>query len=266
MHLKKIALIVEYEGTRFHGFQLQGELRTVQLELETAIQAFTGESLRVLCASRTDAGVHAQAQVVSLRTAARHEPATFIPALNHFLPEDIAVHAACTLPDDFDIRTQAVARDYEYLVRSQSSPAPLWRERAWVLPYRLNAALMGKVARSLLDEHDFASFAGPMTPDAAKTVKRITRAEFGHRDGCLAFQVTGNSFLHQQVRRMLGTLVEIGRGHLPAETIEQMLTHPVRGTPALVAPPQGLTLTRVHYESGPLTKLGLPNLTAEKSE
>lgn len=264
MHLKKIALIVEYEGTRFHGFQLQPDTRTVQLELERAIQAFTGETLRVICASRTDAGVHASGQVVSFRTQSAEAPETFVKALNHFLPEDVAVLKAFELPMGFDIRTQATAREYRYLILTQPVPSPLWRARAWVTSLQLDVAQMNAAAHTLLGTHDFASFAGPLAPKAAETVKALTHATFSAGEqGLLEFRIVGNSFFHQQVRRMVGALTEIGRGKLSAEAFAEYLQQPRRGSSALLAPAQGLCLVRVYYNSDAST--GAPSLTPELS-
>lgn len=248
MHLKKIALIVEYAGTRFHGFQLQPEARTVQLELEQAIHAFTGERLRVICASRTDAGVHASGQVVSFRTQSLQALETFVKALNHFLPEDVAVLKAFELPAGFDIRTRATAREYRYLILTQPTPSPLWRERAWVTHLPLDLVQMNAAAELLLGKHDFASFAGPLTPRAAATVKVLTHAAFTTvGNGLVEFRIVGNSFLHQQVRRTLGALVEVGRGKLSQERFAELLHRPRRGTPFPLVPPQGLCLVKVSY-------------------
>ena len=249
MHLKKLALIVEYDGTRFHGFQLQARGNTVQEELEQAIEAFTGEELRVTAASRTDAGVHALGQVVSFRTKAPYPPQTFVSALNHHLPEDIVVHTACEIPAGFDVRTKAVSRRYEYWMRLSPTRSALLRYRALDVTGPLELAPMSEAASVLVGEHDFASFAGSLVPKQASTRRELGRAELRCRDDLLVFGVEGRSFLHQQVRRMAGALLEVGRGRLTVAEFGRFLSEPSRGAAGPTLPPQGLYLKAVLYDS-----------------
>jgi tRNA pseudouridine38-40 synthase len=248
MHLKKLALIVEYDGTRFHGFQLQARGNTVQEELEQAIEAFTGEDIRVAAAGRTDAGVHASGQVVSFRTTAPYPPETFVSALNHYLPEDIAVHAACEIPAEFDVRTKAVSRHYEYLMRLSPTRSALLRYRALDVTGPINVRRMSEAATMLVGDHDFASFVGSLVPKGTSTRREITRAQFRCRDDLLVFDVESGSFLHQQVRRMTGALLEVGRDRLKMEEFARFLSDPIRGTAGPTLPPQGLYLKIVRYD------------------
>jgi tRNA pseudouridine38-40 synthase len=252
MHLKKLALIVEYDGTRFHGFQLQARGNTVQEELEQAIEAFTGEDLRVTAASRTDAGVHALGQVVSFRTRVPYSPETFVSALNHHLPEDIAVHGAWEIPAWFNVRTKAVSRCYEYWMRLNPARSALLRYRALDVTSPLELEGMSEAASMLVGEHDFASFVGSLVPKQASTRRELSRAEFRRRDDLLIFDVEGDSFLHQQVRRMAGALLEVGRGRLTVAEFGRFLSEPSRGTAGPTLPPQALYLKAVRYDSPPL--------------
>lgn len=245
MHLKKIALIVEYDGAQYHGFQLQAGLPTVQGELERAIAAFTGESLRVACASRTDAGVSAAGQVVTFRTGSRHEPETFMRALNHHLPDDVAVLDAFEIPMDYDVRVRASARDYRYLVLNRRAPSPLMRDRAYWIPAPLDFDAMRSAAALFLGEHDFAPFAGPDLPPKARTRKTLTRSELTRDGDLITFEVTGDSFLHQQVRRMAGGVVEVGLGKVSLAELERVRDCGVRGAAGPTLPAHGLTLVAV---------------------
>ena len=259
MHLKKIALIVEYDGAQYHGFQLQAGLPTVQGELERAIAAFTGEKLRVACASRTDAGVSAAGQVVTFRTGSRHEPETFMRALNHHLPDDVAVLDAFEIPMDYDVRVRASARDYRYLVLNRRAPSPLMRDRAYWIPAPLDFDAMRGAAALFLGEHDFAPFAGPDLPPKARTRKTLTRSELTRDGDLITFEVTGDSFLHQQVRRMAGGVVEVGLGKVGLAELERVRDCGVRGAAGPTLPAHGLTLVAVRLP-------GLDNLRNAANE
>ena len=254
MHLKKVALVVEYDGARFHGFQAQVQSPTVQQELERAVRAFTGEDVRVVCASRTDAGVSARAQVVSLRTGAEYPAQTFVGALNHYLPVDVGVTSACEVPMDFDVRKEAVGRRYRYLVLNRLERSPLLGDRAHLVTRALDVEAMRHCAEALRGRRDFAPFAGSLTPDGAPTVKNLAVAEIA-RDGLLVtFHYLGSSFLHQQVRRMTGTLVEVGLGKLTVEAFEAMMACGRRGVAGPTLPARPLTLEEVIYPDFPSSK------------
>ncbi|MBI2957708.1 MAG: tRNA pseudouridine synthase A, partial [Chloroflexi bacterium] len=154
----KIALILEYDGTRYCGFQYQSGVPTIQGELEKAITRLTGERRRVLAASRTDTGVHAWGQVASFRTGAQYPAEVFRSALNHYLPEDIAVRSAHRVRDDFNVLRQATGREYEYHILNSRTRSPLRKGRAHLVPQPLDVEAMARAARDLEGTHDFASF------------------------------------------------------------------------------------------------------------
>jgi tRNA pseudouridine38-40 synthase len=245
MHLKKIALIVEYDGAQYHGFQLQAGLPTVQGEIERAIAAFTGETLRVACASRTDAGVSAAGQVVTFRSASRHGPETFTRALNHYLRDDVAVLDASEIPMDYDVRVRASAREYRYLVLNRRAPSPIMRNRAYWIPAQLDFDAMRSAAALFLGEHDFVPFAGPDLPPKARTRKTLTRSELARDGDLITFDVIGDSFLHQQVRRMAGAVVEVGLGKVSLAELERVRDCGERGAAGPTLPAHGLTLLAV---------------------
>ncbi len=251
MHLKKIALVVEYDGTRYYGFQIQAQPQTVQEALEQAVASLTGERTPVRCASRTDAGVHAKRQVVSFRTKATHPMETFVKGLNHYLPEDIKVTEAHVIPTTFDVRTSAVGREYEYHILNRKAPSPLMRHRAYHVHRALNLAAMRRGAKVLLSLRDFAPFAGNALPKGASTMRRLTKAQFTRKGDMITFTVAGDSFLHQQVRRMAGALLDLGMGKMSLERFEETARKGKRGSAGPTLPPNGLYLTNVIYKQFP---------------
>lgn len=250
-HLTKLALIVEYDGSRYHGFQIQPLLPTVQGVLEQAVLEFTGQRSRLGCASRTDAGVHAEAQVVSLRTESAYAPETWVRALNHHLPEDVAVKAAYVLPDRYNVRACAIGRRYQYRILNRASPSPLSRGRAFWVHQTLDVGAMNKAAVLLLGERDMAPFCSSQLSKGASTVRRLTNVEF-HKDGeYVIFEVEGNAFLPQQVRRMAGALVQVGLGRQTIEDFQGLADGGRRSAAGPTLPGLGLTLVEVLYPSFP---------------
>ncbi len=247
MHLKKMALIVEYDGARYHGFQLQAGLPTIQGELEQAIGSLTGESLRVTCASRTDSGVSAAGQVVSFRTESQHPPETFVRALNYHLPDDIAVLEALEIPMDYDVRTKAYGREYQYLLLNRRAPSPIMRSRTHWVPVALDLEAMNKAASLLLGTHDFSPFAGPDLLPGIRTTKTLTHSALNRDGHIISFDVAGESFLHQQVRRMVGAILEVGLGKVTLDDFERVRDCGKRGAAGPTLPPNGLTLLEVRY-------------------
>ena len=250
---RRIALLLEYEGTAFHGSQAQTGQRTVQDVVEEALCRFTGERQRVAFAGRTDAGVHALGQVVALNTATPHDPSTFRRAIDHFLPEDVAVRAAAETAADFDPRRHAVARVYRYELDDGRGRSPLRRHRAWQVKRPLDAAAMAEAAAALANgRRDWAAFAGPV-PDGYSTVRTLLRLEV-RRVGPSRLTVTmeADGFLPHQVRRTVGALRRVGEGKLSPQQFGRLAEGPASSVgPA--APAQGLTLLAVRYAPGVLT-------------
>jgi tRNA pseudouridine38-40 synthase len=161
----KIVLILEYDGTNYYGFQLQArhpEQPTIQSELEKAIYRLTGEEVRVLAASRTDTGVHARGQVVSFRTQSSLPTRNFVSGMNYYLPEDIAVMSAWQVGDDFDVRSDAVSREYSYYIMNRPTRSALQHRYTYLVPVSLDVEGMNRASRELIGEHDLASFTGEL--------------------------------------------------------------------------------------------------------
>lgn len=242
-----IALLVEYEGTRYHGFQIQKGVATIQGEMEKALLRLTGERVRLSAASRTDAGVHARGQVVAFRTASSLPPETFIKGLNFYLPEDIAIKACCQVSTPFSARRKALSREYRYALLQCATPSPLWRRYAHRVAPPLDLTTMGEACLALVGRHDFAAFA---SPQAGKTVRTVCRAELSREGELVFFHMTANSFLPQQVRRTVGALIEVGRGRMGVEAFRSLLEPAQPGLAGPTAPPLGLCLMRVNYPQG----------------
>lgn len=244
---RRIALLLEYDGSRYGGSQIQKNAPTVQKELEEALNKLTGEKHRVTFAGRTDAGVHACGQVASFLTPALHNTEVFRRGLNHWLPEDIAVKRALEVPLGFDPRRQARRRLYRYLVYNSPAPSPLLRQRAWHVADALDPASMAQAAACLVGEHDFASFAARPSPPQASTVRTVHRSEVRRKGDLVVFSMEADAFLPHQVRRTVGALVEVGLGRQTPAQFEAMLRRPETGTAGPAAPPHGLYLVRVTY-------------------
>ena len=247
----RLALIVEYEGTKYHGFQYQVNAPSIQEELEEAIARFTTERPRVKGAGRTDAGVHARGQVVVFDTTAKYSPKTFVGALNYYLPDEIAVKAAYQTGGDFDPRRMALRRRYRYTIVCGATPSPIMRRTSYHVTEPLNVRRMQRVARLLVGRHDFARFAGPPNRPGASTVREVYEVKVQRDGDIISLDVEANSFLPRQVRRMAGALVEVGRGRMTSTDLRSMINGEPGGTVAHSLPPQGLCLMNVTYDNFP---------------
>ena len=247
----RLALVVEYEGTNYHGFQYQANAPSIQGEIERAIGRTTGETVRIKAAGRTDAGVHAKGQVIAFDTQSSLSAETFLGALNFHLPSDIAVVLACRVREGFDPRRDAVKRRYRYTILNRTAPSPLMRRTVCHIPGLLDAGAMSEAVGLLIGEHDFANFSGPLEDSAASTVRRIYEAWMSESGEVISFDVAGNSFLPRQVRRMAGALLKIGKHELSMKDLEQLIDGETRDGAMSSLPPHGLCLVEVTYTDFP---------------
>ncbi len=250
----RIALRMEYDGTDFHGSQLQASDRTVQGVLEAALESLFQTAIRPQLASRTDSGVHARDQVAAFNTDTYLDMNTIREALNHYLPPDAAVRSAHRVHDEFDPRGDATRREYTYTINNSPTASPIDRRTETAVRGRLDEARMDEAAQALVGSHDFASFTGPKAPADGPT-RRNMESTSATRDGDrVTVRFVANAFLHQQVRRMSGALVDAGlpsNESKPTTDIEDLLVNPVRGSKTRLMAPTGLCLTRIDYpESG----------------
>ncbi len=244
----RILLVVEYDGRHYHGFQWQANLPTIQAELERAIWRVTGEARRVIAASRTDAGVHAKGQVVSFRTESTLAPRTFVRALNYYLPRDIAVKGACRVNIDFDVRREALSREYDYYILNSATRSPLLEGFAYIVSNELDVEMMNRACQLLQGEHNFASFATSLGR-IRSTVRTVYEARATRAGELVTFHMTANSFLPHQVRNTVGLLIKVGCGKVGLDEFYQIIEAKKLGLAGPTAPPCGLCLTRVNYRS-----------------
>jgi tRNA pseudouridine38-40 synthase len=244
---RRLALVLEYEGTRYGGSQYQKNAPSIQAELEAALTKLTGERLRVALAGRTDAGVHARGQVASFATGSQHEVDVFVRGLNHWLPADIAVRRAVEVRMAFDPRRHARSRHYRYTVHNARERSPLWRQQAWHVVVPLDVEAMRQAAASLPGQRDFAAFAGPLPDRRGSTIRTLYRCEVARCLPLITLDMEADAFLPHQVRRTVGALVEVGRGRQSPDEFEALLraARPASAGPA--APAHGLCLMRVSY-------------------
>jgi tRNA pseudouridine38-40 synthase len=245
--MPRYKILIEYDGTPFAGWQYQVDILTVQGEIESAIGKLTGESVAIQGAGRTDAGVHALGQVAHFDLAKPVETDTIRDGLNaHLRPYPIAILSAEIAPTDFNARLSAIKRHYLYRIVNRRPDLALDRLRAWRWPRRLDALAMHEAAQRLIGHHDFTTFRS--TECQAKSPMRTLDRFAVMRDGdVLNIEVSARSFLHNQVRSMVGSLALVGDGKWSADDLAAALAARDRTACGQVAPPQGVFLVKVDY-------------------
>jgi len=243
----QILLIMEYNGAGYHGFQWQKGLPSIQKEVEKAIKKLTGQRRRVISASRTDAGVHAQGQVVGFRTSSPLPIDKLVKGLNYHLPKDIAVKAAYRASDAFRIRRDAVSREYSYYILNSPTRSPIMEGRAHRVANQLNIEAMNQASQTLIGQHDFASFVNGDGSWLKSTVRNVSRAEVKREGELVTFHMAANSFLPHQVRTTVGVLIRVGLGKMNLDQFRSIIEARLPGTAGPTAPACGLCLERVNY-------------------
>lgn len=243
----RIRLIVEYEGTNYVGWQRQLNGLSVQQALEEAFEKASGEHVCITGAGRTDAGVHALAQVAQLDTHCTIPPEKISYAMNTFLPMDIRVKSSELADSDFHARFCAKGKTYRYTIYQATHPSAIYRNLSWHIRSELDAAAMREAAQYLFGEHDFAAFcaAGSEVKDTVRTIHAITITK---AEPFLYIEVTGNGFLYNMVRIIVGTLADAGLGRIPPERVKEILEGRDRNAASPTAPAHGLTMVRVFYD------------------
>lgn len=206
----------------------------------------TGEKRRVQSASRTDAGVHAKGQVVCFRTTTKLHPPIILRALNYYLPDDVAVKEAYRVKADFNIRGDAISREYEYRILNSPVRSPLNENFVYQVAGKLNMRMMNEVSQLLKGKHDFASFASALGV-VKSTFRTVHEAKFIRKSNMVIFKIIANSFLPHQVRNTVGLLIKVGLGSINSDEFRRILDARKTGLAGPAAPPCGLYLMKVNY-------------------
>lgn len=246
-------LLLQYDGTDFHGWQIQGDLRTVQGELTSALSLIEGRSVNVHGSGRTDAGVHAEGQVASVEIAREISTAKLRAAINGNIGRDVRVLTAETAADDFHARYSALEKTYVYRIVNGPVISPFWWRYAHHDARQLDLERMRHGAELFCGKHDWTAFSAAQQ-DVEDRVRTVTRVEIAERPdersrgSLIEIRVSAEGFLRYMVRAMAGTLMALGRGELDTDAIGEALESGIRPTAAVTAPPCGLTLLSVRYE------------------
>ncbi len=259
---RRILLRVAYDGTNYHGWQVQPNAKTIEGELNRVLTQLTGEKIQVTGASRTDAGVHALGNVAVFDTASKIPAEKFSYALNQRLPEDIVIQSSLQVADDFHPRHCDCCKTYEYDILNRTFPLPAYRNTAYFLYGDLDLDAMRRACQAFPGEHDFASFcaAGAQVQTTVRTIYSLEvleqplavtgRGVSSQRspERLLTIRVRGNGFLYNMVRIIAGTLVEVGRGHIRPEEVEGIIDACDRAKAGPTAPARGLRLVEIKYD------------------
>jgi len=243
----RIALVLEYDGANYYGFQLQLTLPTIQGEIEKALRQLTRERIRISASSRTDTGVHALGQVISFRTGSSLSPQTFMNGLNYYLPDDIAVRSACKVTDEFDPRRMAVSREYNYYIYNSAVRSPIRASYAYRVSGKLDVEAMNRAAQTLTGTHDFVSFGCDIGDETKSTTRHIYKASVTKENDLIVINMVANAFLHHQVRSTVGTLIKVGLGRMGEQEMKNIIEARQMGLAGPTTPACGLCLMRVNY-------------------
>jgi tRNA pseudouridine38-40 synthase len=244
---RNFKLILEYDGSQYHGWQRQQGVLTIQEVLESSLEIMLGAPVGARSSGRTDAGVHAREQVVNFYARTALKPEEIQRGLNSLMPPDIVALHAEEVPDSFHARFSAVSKEYEYRVLNRLIPSALERGFAWHIRRPLEASSIRECLAALLGEHDFAAFMASGS-SVKNTTRTMLRAELELKDECRwAFTFEATGFLRHMVRNLVGTLVEVGKGRRTPENFAQVLAGRDRRLAGMTAPAHGLYLNKVHY-------------------
>lgn len=246
---KNILLHISYDGTNYHGWQMQKNAQSVSQCLTEAICQATGETnITLIGASRTDAGVHALDYPCHFHTNSSIPPQKYPLALRAFLPRDIVVNAGCQMPDDFHILADTYQKTYQYIFLNTPFSSPFERNFSWHVPQPLNVDAMNQAASYFVGTHDFLAFCSSDTT-VKTTVRTIFKAEVCREGNHVIFSITGDGFLYNMVRIIAGTLREVGLNRMNPNQIPWLIGQKDRTKTGMTAPPQGLFLQKVYFHT-----------------
>ncbi len=244
---KNFMITIEYDGSAFHGWQRQAERRTIQGQIEKALETMTGTAVHLTGSGRTDAGVHAYGQVANFHCKTRLGPEIFHKGLNSLLPEDIIITSCRQVHENFHARFDVKSKTYHYKILNRPMPVAIGRQYAWHIRKELNLDAMRQAARHLLGTHDFKAFEGSGSP-RADTVRSIMNSDLvEENDGYVVFEIEGDGFLKFMVRNIVGTLVDVGLSRISPDDVHGILASKNRNLAGVTAPAHGLFLVSVKY-------------------
>lgn len=240
-------LIIEYDGASYHGWQRQKDMRSIQGEIEKAIETMTGRKIALIGSGRTDAGVHALAQVANFQCDTELPPITLLRGLNGLLHNDIVIKACSLMPGSFHARYDVKSKTYIYKILNRTLPIAISRQYAWHIKKKLDLEAMRSAIFCLRGTHDFKAFEGAGSPrsNSIRSIKKAALIE--EKDGYLLIEVTANGFLRFMVRNIVGTLVKVGLGKTTSEKFREILLSKDRSQAGATAPSHGLFLKSVRY-------------------
>lgn len=244
--MRNVRLLLEYEGTNYHGWQFQPNARTIQGEIQDALKKLTQVEHKVIGSSRTDAGVHASAQVANFKTESKLSLKEFQRGLNALLPEDIVVLECKSVDPTFHARRHALRRKYRYTILNRPYPSALMRNLSYFFPDVLQFESMEKAIKYLLGTHDFSSFRKSGS-DRLSPVCTVLNVGLKREDDLITFEIEADSFLRGMVRAIIGTLLKIGTGSLEVEDIKRIIGARDRSAAGPSVPAHGLCLVEVKY-------------------
>ena len=244
---KNFKIIIEYDGTNYHGWQRQTKEPTIQGEIENALMTMTKKNVTLIGSGRTDAGVHAFGQVANFVCDTTLDPDVFQKGLNSLLPKDIVIKRCVRVPIKFHARYDAKSKTYRYRLLNRAIPAAIFHQYAWHIQKKLDLDAMRNAARHLTGTHDFRAFEGSGSP-RSNSIRQVMTADFVEiDDGHINFEIKGDGFLRFMVRNIVGTLVDVGLEKITPDDFHRILKSKDRNDAGVTAPAQGLFLVQVAY-------------------
>ena len=259
--MRNFRFTIEYDGTNYNGWQVQsntqrkngGRVRTIQGILENALFRSFSKKIRLISSSRTDSGVHAKAHVANFRTSTRLRPLRIKKALNSFLPDDIVIKKAEEVNPDFNAQYDTLSKTYKYIICNQEHVSPFVRKYVYHFRQPLDLFLMKSASKALLGKHDFTAFKSSVgkCEKSNSSVRTIKKSQVRKKKEFIEIDIEADGFLYNMVRNIVGTLIEIGRGKFPKESMRKILESKNRKTAGPTAPAKGLCLIDVKYVKKP---------------
>ena len=270
MQTRNIKLTIEYDGSKYCGWQMQPKRTSIQKVLETELKKIVNEPVKLVAAGRTDSGVHALGQVANFKTTSSIPLKNLIAAVNSVLPQDIVVKNTEEVPESFNSRRNAKSRIYQYRILNRKIPSAFHNQYSYFYPYPLNLTRMRNAAKYFIGTHDFTAFnASPVrkieltatkkilnytdfsngaSPNLVKTsIRTVAKLSIRRKNDCVLITIQANGFLHNMVRIIIGTLIDVSRGKLEPEDVQNILNSNQRNKAGMTVPPQGLFLIKVIF-------------------